>query len=136
MVKGKVCFMGYYRMVEYDNVHKSNVREVYNTLPILFFIIYVKYEDGYKRKLISYKNLSTPSSNKGVLKYMSEAIISRRKGGGGGGTPILHTDYVFVNQTYTVPNHIGNVDVRVFGGGGGGCCMLTAGSGTRSESVV
>lgn len=56
-----------------------------------------------------------------VLKYMPEAIISRRgsKGSGGGE---LRTDLIQTNQTWTVPSGIkGNLSVRIFGGGGG-CC--------------
>lgn len=63
------------------------------------------------------------SKMKGVLKYMSEAVISRRGGSGSGegGSKgyILASDLITTNTEYTVPNHIGNLSVRIFGGGGG-----------------
>lgn len=56
-----------------------------------------------------------------VLKYMSEAIISRR-GWGENGKPELRTEMIQTNQNWVVPNTIsGNISVRIFGGGAGGC---------------
>ena len=68
---------------------------------------------------------------------MSEAIISRRgykssgsgsQGGGssnnGGSNPpssgTLRTNIISSSGNFTVPNHYGNISVRIFGGGGGG----------------
>ena len=62
----------------------------------------------------------------GVLKYMSEVVISRR--GGAGGNPnagknlTLQTSMYTINTLFTVPESVdGNFMVRIFGGGGGGC---------------
>ena len=59
--------------------------------------------------------------NKGDIS-MAEAIISRRggNGGGGGGGGILITNTFVDNTSFVVPNHTGNISVRIFGGGGGG----------------
>ena len=57
---------------------------------------------------------------KGVLKYMAEAIISRR-GYGADGKPELRTEVITSNLTWTVPNKIvGNISVVLFGAGCGG----------------
>ena len=32
----------------------------------------------------------------------------------------LHTELITENTNYTIPNHVGNIYVRIFGGGGGG----------------
>ena len=55
-----------------------------------------------------------------VLKYMSEAIISRRGSSGGSGGGQLRTDVITGSTNWTVPNHKGNISVRIFGGGAGG----------------
>ena len=52
-----------------------------------------------------------------VLKYMSEAIISRRGSSGGSGGGQLRTEIIASNVNWTVPNHKGNISVRIFGGG-------------------
>ena len=31
----------------------------------------------------------------------------------------LHTELITENTNYTIPNHVGNIYVRIFGGGGG-----------------
>ena len=54
---------------------------------------------------------------------MAEAIICRR--GLYNSTPSekpgnLITQMIVTNQLWTVPNHVGNISVRLFGGGGGG----------------
>ena len=51
---------------------------------------------------------------------MAEAIISRRgKSSNGGGTSgNLITEMYTSNNSYKVPNHIGNLYIRIFGGGG------------------
>ena len=57
---------------------------------------------------------------------MSEAIISRRGGkgngssGGDSGPGNLQSVVISTNNQWTVPNHKGNISVRIFGGGGGG----------------
>ena len=56
-----------------------------------------------------------------VLKYMSEAIISRRgSGGGSSGGGTLRTEIIAFNTNWVVPNHIGSISVRLFGGGSAG----------------
>ena len=55
-----------------------------------------------------------------VLRYMSEAIISRR-GWTSEGKPELRTEYITATQDWTAPDGLkGSVSVRIFGGGGGG----------------
>ena len=52
---------------------------------------------------------------------MSECIISRRgssSGGTSGGN--MTSEVIIKNTVWVVPNHIGNISVRIFGGGGGG----------------
>ena len=60
---------------------------------------------------------------KGVLKYMAEAIISRR-GWPAEGKPVppeLKVETITGSTEWTVPNNIkGNISVLIFGGGGGG----------------
>lgn len=58
--------------------------------------------------------------NKGDIS-MSEAIISRRgwTSNGKPPEPVLKTETIVTNQNWTVPNHTGNISVRIFGGGGG-----------------
>ena len=53
---------------------------------------------------------------------MSEAIITRRgfNAGGKPPEPILRTNTFISSTRWTVPNHTGNISVRIFGGGGGG----------------
>lgn len=67
-----------------------------------------------------------------VLKYMSECIISRRgsNGSGGGGEGVFTTEYITFNQNWTVPNHKGNISVRIFGGGGGSNGYMYFGGGS------
>ena len=57
-----------------------------------------------------------------VLKYMSEAIISRRGGKGNGGSEevgVLRTMTFTTNTDWEVPTHAGNISVLCVGGGGG-----------------
>ena len=56
-----------------------------------------------------------------VLKYMSEAIISRRRYGENG-KPQLRTEYITYSKTWSPPEEFsgGDIDVRIFGAGGGG----------------
>lgn len=54
-----------------------------------------------------------------VLKYMSEAIISRR-GWGEGGKPQLRTETIVQNNNWKVPEHVGSISIRIFGGGAAG----------------
>ena len=67
-----------------------------------------------------------------VLKYMSEAIISRR-GWGENGKPIvpeLRTEMIQLNYNWTVPGTIsGPVSVRIFGGGAAGTSFQGGGGG-------
>ena len=66
---------------------------------------------------------------KGVLKYMAEAIISRR-GYGVDGKPELRTETISTNMTWTVPSSIrGNISVLLAGGGGGGTAVGSSGGG-------
>ena len=60
-----------------------------------------------------------PSSRK-VLLAMSEAIISRRGSKESAVQTELVTKTVTANESWTVPDHEGNISVRIFGGGGGG----------------
>ena len=48
----------------------------------------------------------------------------------------LHTDIITKNQTYFVPNHIGSLDVRVFGGGGGGGYRAGGGGGWMDNGNI
>ena len=70
-----------------------------------------------------------------VLKYMSEAIISRRGGKGNGGNGSSTPNFVLTSKTFTsntswvVPNHNGAISVRIFGGGGGGSYWSGGGGG-------
>lgn len=62
---------------------------------------------------------------------MAEAIISRR-GYEADGKPIppeLRTEAFVTNSTWKVPNHVGTVSVRIFGGGGGGSMAYSSGGG-------
>ena len=68
-----------------------------------------------------------------VLKYMSEAIISRRGGSSSTSGREMVTQYVTINQNWEVPNHIGNISVRLFGGGGSGCYAGTSSSGYSGQ---
>ena len=64
-----------------------------------------------------------------VLKYMAEAIISRR-GGGSGGSTSLRTDTFGGNTNWTVPVGVkGNISVRIFGGGASASSSRCGGSG-------
>ena len=67
-----------------------------------------------------------PPRIKEVLKYMAEAIISRRGGGSSTGGN-LQTELITSNKTWVVPAHIGNISVRLFGGGASGSAK-TAGN--------
>ena len=56
---------------------------------------------------------------KGVLKYMAEAIISRRGENNRG--PLLKTETIISNREWIVPAAINNeFSIMIFGGGGGG----------------
>ena len=56
-----------------------------------------------------------------VLKYMSEAIISRRgSGGGSSGGGTLRTEVIAFTTNWVVPNHIGDISEKIFGGGASG----------------
>ena len=57
-----------------------------------------------------------PPRIKEVLKYMAEAVISRR-GWTAEGKPELRTEVITGSTNWTVPNYKGNVSVRIFGGG-------------------
>ena len=59
---------------------------------------------------------------------MSDAIISRR-GWTNEGKPQLITETITYNTNWTVPNHKGNISVRIFGGGGGGWSGAGCGNG-------
>ena len=61
-----------------------------------------------------------------VLKYMAEAIISRR-GYTADGKPELRTEIITYNQNWTVPKHKGNISVRIFGAGATGSWQSTSG---------
>jgi len=111
--------------VNHQKLHKWNIQEECNALPeSIFYIFILTCLTGHKLMLMTLLSLSTPSSTKGVLKYMSEAVISRRGGSGSGGGKINGiesvTEVIVQNTSYTIPNHIGNISVRIFGGGGGG----------------
>lgn len=59
-----------------------------------------------------------------VGKFMSEALICRR-GYKDSSTPSIETGNLITttitsNQQWVVPNHVGNISVRIFGGGGAG----------------
>ena len=55
-----------------------------------------------------------------VLRYMSECIISRRGSGGGSSGGNMTSEVIIENTVWVVPNHIGNIQVRIFGGGASG----------------
>ena len=48
----------------------------------------------------------------------------------------FHTEYITTSQTYTIPNHIGNISVRLFGGGGGGSLVHGGGSGYMNNGEL
>lgn len=73
---------------------------------------------------------------KGVLKYMAEAIISRRGGNGNSSVLQFITEIVSANKTWTVPDHIGNIIVRIFGGGGCGYSNNYGGSGWMNNGEL
>ena len=60
---------------------------------------------------------------------MAEGIISRR-GYGIDGKPELKTETILSSKSWIVPNHKGNISVRIFGGGGGGSYNYYAGGGS------
>ena len=73
---------------------------------------------------------------KGVLKYMAEAIISRR-GWTASGKPELRTEIITSNQNWIVPNSLrGNVSVRIFGAGGAGNNGAGGGGGWMNNGEV
>ena len=51
---------------------------------------------------------------------MAEGIISRRSKSDGKTSGQLVTELIISNTNWTVPNHKGNISVRIFGAGGGG----------------
>lgn len=64
---------------------------------------------------------------------MSEAIITRRsRMDSGPGTLITNT--ITSNTTWTVPNHKGDISVRIFGGGGGGDHFMGGGGGWMNNA--
>ena len=66
---------------------------------------------------------------------MSDAIISRR-GWTNEGKPQLITETITYNTNWTVPNHKGNISVRIFGGGGGGWSGAGGGGGAVERSAA
>ena len=103
-------------------VHKAGDKTMTSTYDVVG--IYLSYRLVVEATLLLQLICQHPPL-KGVLKYMAEAIISRRgsKGEGGligGGT--LVTQSIISNQSWPVPNNIVNnlAIVRIFGGGGGG----------------
>ena len=70
-----------------------------------------------------------------VLRYMSEAIISRRGyNSSGNGSSGLVTEVITENTTWTVPAYIGGVSVRIFGGGGSGSWGSGGGGGYMNNA--
>lgn len=60
---------------------------------------------------------------------MSEVIIIRRGGGGSSSASRMITQTFVKSGQFIVPNHIGNIDVRLFGGGYGDNGGFRAGGG-------
>lgn len=79
-----------------------------------------------------------PPLTKGVLKYMAEAIISRRGYGPEGNVKyVLKQETLTSNGNWTVPDVKDNtVEVRIFGGGGGGTKGNGAGGGGNMNHKV
>lgn len=76
---------------------------------------------------------------KGVLKYMAEAIISRRGGNGGiGFKEVLNTVIITINNNWKVPSTISNknIFVRIFGGGADGNARRGGGSGYMNNGII
>ena len=64
---------------------------------------------------------------------MAEAIIAKR-GWGRRGAPSLQTITIVSNQTWTVPEHTGNISVRIFGGGTGGADSYAGSAGGMNNA--
>lgn len=74
-----------------------------------------------ERPLPYFVLLTTLSSSIRWFKRMSEAIITRRGlSNNNKSLGKLNTELIITNQSYSIPNHKGNISVRIFGGGGGG----------------